>query len=69
MVKNCQKLEVTFFYRNMNSNRNGWDSTKRAKMLYFHCGPSTKILKKDRKKIERYIQNIKNIYKLKWSSP
>ena len=62
MVKNCQKLEVTFFYRNMNSNRNGWDSTKRAKMLYFHCGPSTK-------KIERYIQNRKNIYKLKWSSP
>ena len=42
----------------MISNRNGWDSTKRAKMLYFHCGPSTKTLKRE-KKIERYIQNIK----------
>ena len=59
MVKNCQKLEVTFFYRNMNSNRNGWDSTKRAKMLYFHCGPSTKILKKDRKKNRKIYSKYK----------
>ena len=55
----------------MNSNRNGWDSTKRAKMPYFHCGPSTKAqnIKERCKKIERYIQSIKNVYKLKWLSP
>ena len=32
-------------YRNMNSDRNGWDSTKRVQMSYFHCGPSTKTRK------------------------
>ena len=53
----------------MNSNRNGWDRTKRAKMPYFHCGPSTKTQKRDGQKIERYIQSIKTIYKLKWLSP
>ena len=39
------------------------------KMPYFHCGPSAKTqktLKRDGKKIERYIQSIKNLYKLKW---
>ena len=29
----------------MNSNRNGWDSTKQIKMPYFHCGRSTKTPK------------------------
>ena len=32
----------------MNSNINGWDSTKRAKMPYFHYGPSTKNRKHER---------------------
>ena len=39
---------------------------------YFHCGPSTKTPKHWRmmeKKIERYIQSIKKIYKSKWQSP
>ena len=25
----------------MNCKRNGWDSTKRLKIPYFYCGPST----------------------------
>ena len=45
----------------MNSNRNGWDITKRAKMPYFHCSRITKTRKhyKEIKKIERYVQSIK----------
>ena len=36
----------------MNSNRNGWDSTKLSKIPYNERW----------EKIERYIQSIKNIY-------
>ena len=32
----------------MNSNRSGWDSTKWAKMPYFHCGHPTKTRKHKR---------------------
>ena len=39
---------------NISSNRNGWDSTKRAKMPYFHCGLSTKTRKYERE-IKKYI--------------
>ena len=55
----------------MNSNRNGWDSTKRAKMPYFIVVPLLRLenIKERWKKIERYIQSMKNIYKLKWLGP
>ena len=42
LVKNCEKLEVTRC-RNMNSNRNSWDSIKQAKVPYFLCGPLIRI--------------------------
>ena len=29
----------------MNSDRNGWDRIKHAKIPYFYCGPSTKTRK------------------------
>ena len=51
----------------MNSDRNGWGSTKRAQMLYFNCGLSTKARKQRlKKKIERHkkIYNILKIYKI-----
>ena len=45
-IKNKKSnLLITYFYRNMNSNKNGWDSPKWGKMPYFHCGPSTKTRK------------------------
>ena len=52
----------------MNSNKNDVDITKWTKASYFHCGLSTKNQKHQRQKenIERYIQTIKNICKLKW---
>ena len=37
----------------------------------FYCGPSNKTGKyqQEMETIERYIQSMKNIYKLKWLSP
>ena len=48
----------------MSSNRNGWDSTKWAKMLYFIVAPLLRPenIKERWKNIERSIQSIKNIY-------
>ena len=34
----------------MNSISNGWDSTKRAETLYFHCGPQVRTKKREKGK-------------------
>ena len=44
----------------MNSNRNGWDSTKWTKNLYFQCGPSTK----NNKNLKRDVKKQKDIFKI-----
>ena len=37
----------------MNSISNGWDSTKRAETLYFHCGPQVRTKKREKGKLKK----------------
>ena len=55
----------------MNSNGNGWDSTKGQKCLIFIMVPLLRLknIKERWKKNRKIYSKYKNIWKLKWLSP